>query len=119
MTVVGLPLTPFGPCRACESRLRAERKAGQLLKKMEKKNKGGGNKRQRSTGGTSDTPTLSDHGISKDQSSDWQKLGEVPDDEFEAEGGYADLRPTQRLPRMSIAFWRPGPERLWWSDQAS
>ena len=29
-------------------------------------------------------PTLSDLGISKEQSADWQKMGEVPDDEFEA-----------------------------------
>ena len=36
ITVVAYPSTPFGPCRACESRLRAERKAGQLLKKVER-----------------------------------------------------------------------------------
>jgi hypothetical protein len=53
--------------RACEIRLRAERKAGQLLAKQVKR---GGSKSR-------DT-TLKPNGISKDQSSRWQKLGAVP-----------------------------------------
>lgn len=33
---------------------------------------------------TSSDPTLSDLGISRDQSSKWQKLAEIPKEEFEA-----------------------------------
>ena len=43
--------------------------------------------------------TLADQGITKDQSADWQKMGEIPDDEFEAEVGFAGLRATQRVRR--------------------
>jgi hypothetical protein len=70
--------------QACEIRLRAERKAGQLLKQR-KKNKGGGDRRSdhRSKGATGDASTLSDLGISKDQSSQWQRLAEAPEDKFE------------------------------------
>ncbi len=34
--VAAYPSRPFGPYRACEIRLRAERKAGQLLNEMER-----------------------------------------------------------------------------------
>jgi hypothetical protein len=64
--------------QACEIRLRAERKAGQLLAKTIKK---GGDKKSKSADTTSILEPL---GISKDQSSKWQKLAAVPDDEFDA-----------------------------------
>jgi len=73
--------------QACEIRLRAERKCGLLLRDREKA-KGGaqpGVGRKGAAGMQSDGPTaLSDLGISKQQSSDWQKLADVPDDAFEA-----------------------------------
>ena len=78
--------------RAREIRLRAERKVGQLIKEMEKA-KGGRPK-------TGDTvlpvsePTLADRGITKRQSSDWQKLADVPDQEFEAALADPDTKPT-------------------------
>lgn len=62
--------------RACEIRLRAERKAGALLSEMEKL-KGRPEKASTAT-------TLSDLGVSRDQSSKWQQLAQVPDEEFEA-----------------------------------
>ena len=73
-------------------RLRAERRAGQLLKEMEKASAGRPPKNRSS--GTTDlevgspdtTPpprTLKDMGISKDQSSKWQKLADVPEEKFE------------------------------------
>jgi hypothetical protein len=70
--------------QCCEVRLRAERKAGQLLAKMDKA-KGGARKGVGRRGGMpSDGPTpLSALGITRDQASQWQKLADVPDDQFE------------------------------------
>jgi hypothetical protein len=64
--------------RACEIRLRAERKAGQLLQQdTERAGKGRPPKMSCAT-------TLSDLGISRDQSARWQQLADVPEDQFEA-----------------------------------
>ena len=56
-----------------EIRMRAERRAGELLKETkeigQRVNEKGSNKVSR---GTTPTATLSDFGISRDQSSDWQ-----------------------------------------------
>jgi len=65
--------------RAAEIRIRAERKTGSLLRDTEKAKPG---PKDRSCD-TTELKTLSDMGISKDQSSKWQKLAEIPDDEFE------------------------------------
>ena len=65
---------------ATEIRVRAERRAGQMLAEMEKA-KGG-----RPKTGSPGVPvkvTLSEVGVSKKQSSRWQKLAAVPDDQFE------------------------------------
>ena len=66
----------------CRIRLRAERKAGQLLKQMGEvgeRARGGGDLRKELS-----PPTLSDLNINRDQSSDWQKLAGVPEADFEA-----------------------------------
>lgn len=74
--------------QACEIRLRAERRAGQLLGEMEKAkgargNPGGqGAKVVRSDDTTAQT--LPEMGITRDQSSQWQKLAKVPEQEFVA-----------------------------------
>ena len=65
--------------QCCEIRLRSERKAGQLLRQMEKA-KGG-----RPTENPSNGPRgLADLGITYDQSSQWQRLADVPEPQFEA-----------------------------------
>ncbi len=75
---------------ACEIRLRAERKAGQLLRKSEKAKGTAGAGRPRKGGRSvrppknEDVKTLAEHGISKTKSSRWQRMGDVSDEEFEA-----------------------------------
>jgi hypothetical protein len=65
-------------------RLRAERKAGQLLKETEEA-KGGEQYHGQPTGNVAQpVPTLTDLGISKGQSSRWQQLANVPEAQFEA-----------------------------------
>lgn len=69
---------------AAEVRLRAERRAGELLREMEK-NEGG---RPRETGSTmrpvpEKPPTLSDIGVTKHQSSRYQQVAAVPEPVFE------------------------------------
>lgn len=72
---------------ASEIRVRAERRCGELLAEMPKAKGAAGNpggqgaKIVQSPNGT--TQTLSDLGISKRQSSEWQKLAAVPEAQFE------------------------------------
>jgi hypothetical protein len=74
---------------ASEIKLRAERKAGEMLRDMEK-NAGGGDRKSeeyqnhRSDNTTGDTDTLSDIGVTKDQSSKWQRIANIPEHDFEA-----------------------------------
>ena len=70
--------------RACEVRLRAERKAGELLREREKHAGGRPEKTGQSERPVSETRKLRDLGISKPQSSDWQRLASVPAPLFEA-----------------------------------
>ena len=76
--------------RACEIRLRAERKAGQLLTKTVKK---GGDKKSKSADATSILEPL---GISRDQSSQWQKLGALSQHEFDIAIGESVKPPTTK-----------------------
>jgi len=68
------------------ARVRAERKCGELLRDMEKA-KGGWNARKKSCGSDErlqDEPkTLTEMGLTKDQSSKWQKLADIPEEVFE------------------------------------
>lgn len=78
--------------KACEIRLRAERRCGQLLREraMAKPGPAPEDRSQRA----SDPPPLSDLGISHTQSSRWQKLAAIPDREFEATFAGTGARPT-------------------------
>jgi hypothetical protein len=71
--------------RACEIRLRSERKVGQLSAKLEK-SPGARTDLQPSPmiGRGSKSDALRNAGISPRQAEDWEKLGRVPADEFEA-----------------------------------
>lgn len=62
---------------AAEVKLRAERKAGELLAKLKLP---GGNRRLTNSG---DGPSLDDLGITKHQSSRWQREAAVPEETFE------------------------------------
>ena len=68
--------------RACEIRLRAERKAGELLKATEKA-QGRQAKPNPATGAAVSPPTLTELGVSEKQSRNWQKLVGVPQEKFE------------------------------------
>src|SRR3954465_2815753 len=82
--------------QACEIRLRAERRVGQMLSAMDKAPgaRGTGSNQHKVRSRDTSTPTLGDLGISHDQSSAWQKLGRVSEDEFEA--GLRKPNPTTK-----------------------
>jgi hypothetical protein len=93
--------------RKCvEIRLRAERKAGQLLRDMrergERRARNDGRSEQVSRGGTP-APNLRNLGISPNQSSRWQQLAEVPERQFEA-----GLRREGRAPTTNQFVRRSG-----------
>jgi|SRR3954453_3725052 hypothetical protein len=86
--------------RACEIRLRAERKAGELFAEREKAKGAAGNPGGRgativrSSDDTAHPQTLQELGISKQQSSDWQRLAAVPEEQFEAALANPDEKPS-------------------------
>jgi DNA N-6-adenine-methyltransferase (Dam) len=86
---------------ATEIRLRAERRAGELLAGMEK-NRGGGDRRSdhRSSGATGDNPTLKSLNITKTQSSRWQHLARLNESELEARV----IEAKNRAARSTIPF---------------
>ena len=107
---------------AAVARVRAERRCGELLAEMEKAKGVRMNGRddsgefRRSNDATTESPrTLSDLGITKDQSSKWQKLAAVPEAEFEAAVSQPGIKPSTHHiltpkedppPRMdAVALW--------------
>ncbi len=75
--------------RAREIRLRAERKVGKLLRQSDKakgtqlSGRVPGGAFRRSHDETAEAKSLADLGISKGQSSRWQQLADIPDEQFE------------------------------------
>ena len=73
--------------KATELRTRAERRAGQMLRESAEKGERAVNGDNRHTLKTSDvatsSPTLAQIGVSRDQSSKWQQVAALSDDEFE------------------------------------
>lgn len=84
--------------QACEIRLRAERHAGRLLKVMAKSKErakpGDVRPHQKRDGAAVGPSTLADLGVSKGQSSRWQKLADVPDADFERAVKGGEGKPT-------------------------
>lgn len=69
--------------RAAEIKLRAERRAGEILKKIEKDKGGRPSERTEETSNMVLPVSLKDIGITKMQSSRWQKESEVSEEKFE------------------------------------
>jgi hypothetical protein len=69
--------------RACEIRLRAERKAGALTGELARA-QGKRTDRDTSSKAATKSDLLKHAGISKDQASRWERLAKIPDEEFEA-----------------------------------
>jgi hypothetical protein len=92
-----LPLSRRGPAysrqalnrdaerKAIEIRLRAERRAGQLIKELKESGQLKKGWRSKLSSGTIvSRKTLPGLNITLDESSKWQKLAEIPEEEFEA-----------------------------------
>ena len=77
-------------------RVRAERKCGQMLRDTEKAPAGRPKESVEPDDQLTTPKTLSDMGITKDQSSTWQKLANVPEDEFEAAITMPGTKPSAR-----------------------
>ena len=69
-----------------EIKLRAERKAGELLREMEKAVPRGSNQhgRKEASHDATHPPALEDLGITRSDSSRWQQIADIPEPEFEA-----------------------------------
>jgi hypothetical protein len=84
--------------KACEIRLRAERRWGEMFDAGPKATGAMGNPGGRGAAivrspDVTAQPTLAEMGVSKSQASKWQKLAKVPEDQFED----SNLRPGDLL----------------------
>jgi len=100
--------------RCAEIRIRAERRAGDMLKDMEKHPPGPIPVRDRLHDATDLPPRLEDLGISKSQSSRWQLIASIPEQDFEerVESLKANGRELTSFEMLSLAgFLRREKER--------
>lgn len=105
--------------QACEIRLRAERKAGELLKDLQKavgaRGSGSNQHQKKEVPSRSGSAPLKDLGISHKQSSNWQRLASVPQEIFDDElkhsprpttsGIIRAAKPPKRNPVKDEALW--------------
>jgi hypothetical protein len=96
--------------QATEIRLRAERRAGQLLKEAAVRGERHSGRGDQKTGSQAATPKLSDLGINKSQSSRWQKLADIDDDEFEGVVTHAQHKATAAVDNAQQPKPRPKPK---------
>lgn len=68
--------------KVAEIKLRCERRIGEMLQETPK-NEGGRPSQNKSQDATTLSPTLEEIGITKSDSSRWQKIAELPEDKFE------------------------------------
>ena len=109
--------------KAAEIRIRAERRTGELLREMKEagqrqtKGDNGRNSRAMSRATTlppTPPPSLKDLGITRDQSSKWQQLANVPQKEFErAVNGDGGPKPTTEGIINAAKLKREIPLRAW------
>lgn len=117
--------------KIAEIKIRAERRAGELLEEMDNAKPGPKTELSDIVSPNSETPTLSDLGISNKQSSRWQSIAAIPEERFEqaiAEVRAATeeltssvmLRVAQECKRESQRHEDPpaitGKYRVWYAD---
>ena len=94
--------------QACEIRIRAERRCGEMLPDVLEH---GGDRKSESR---SHDATLNKLGISKQQSSRWQKLADIPDKQFERDlTGDEKLSTTGLLRKANGSADKMNPSALW------
>jgi hypothetical protein len=104
--------------KACEIRIRAERKAGSMLREMKQNgtrhNGKGGDQKSPSR---PPTPTLATLGISRDQAAQWQQLATIPEQEFEETLANETKPSTEGMVNARILRANPtphiDPDALW------
>lgn len=80
--------------QATEVRIRAERRAGELLRDMKDSGERASQGEKKSNLVRDEVSTLKDLGISYDQSSKWQQLAAIPDHQFESAFRDPDVKPS-------------------------
>jgi hypothetical protein len=96
-----------GERRCREIRQRAERKVGQGLKEMAEAGERQGSGGDRRSSSPDTRMKLGDYGISWDQSSDWQRVASLSEDEFET--ALAQDASTSNMVEMAKVQERGGP----------
>ena len=108
---------------AVEIKLRAERRAGEIIAEMKAANllaEAGDieKQRERRTGSSTSVKTLKDLGISRNQSANWQWFAEIPEEKFEA--AIAKVKTESELLTRAVVLRKLFPkEKLssyWWKE---
>jgi hypothetical protein len=99
---------------AAEIRLRAERRAGELLREMkdkrERRPEGGPGRGKKTVNGNDSfsKPSLLELGITRNQSSQWQKVASIPEEQFEASISTAREK-QQEITTAAVLRWAAQP----------
>ena len=99
--------------RVTEIRIRAERRAGELLRETPRAagaREPGTDRGMTPSPAVSASPTLASQGISYNQAARWQKLAEIPAADFEATFANPDIPSTSGIIREHSDKFKPAPE---------